>query len=348
MSKLVCNMCGAPITEKICKYCKNEIEDDKYEEYKKMTSYLEDYNNVIKKKTIIGEKLTEQEDLKFRALLKNRFIPNENFYDVNILFHFLNQNKIFSYDTFEQYVMAFTEKTIQDFAKSINPKWNTSHVSASIRKLKPGWKGCAIAHYFYSFDQDEIKRFYEGSLGSFTTILHEIYHGGHDLMITNKMVNAMLMQIIKEDIIREDDIRKNGEDNYYYTNNYKSISSEIFAQQMAVSFLEYFLKTMNMRAPANYIEFERNRTDHDISNQNRKIIVDGEEKIMTVDEIFDNVIVNYPEKLNTFPQLNLEYVVENNKVRKKTKAELNETLDALEDSNAIEYLQTVINKKGLN
>ena len=160
MSKLRCKMCGSPVAEKICKYCKHEIEDDIYEEYQKTLIYLKDYDATIKNKTIAGEKLTEDEDLKLRVLLKYESIPDDNFYEVPILYHFLTQNKIFSYDTFEEYVKVFTKKTMRDFAKAINPEWNTSYISVSVEKLKPGWRGAAIAHYFYRFDSDEIKKLY--------------------------------------------------------------------------------------------------------------------------------------------------------------------------------------------
>lgn len=347
MPKLVCSGCGAPITAKTCNYCKNEIDNDTYEAYTRVTSYLNDYNETIKEKTITGEKLTDEEDLKFRELLKYKLIKDEEFYDIAILFHTLSQNKIMSFETFKEYTISFVEKTMRDFTKSINPNWNTSHIRANIEKLEPGWKGCALSHYIYEFNEEEIKKLYDGSLGALTTVLHEMFHGGHDLMITNKMVNPILMQIIKEDIIREDD-QKNNDDDSYYLKNYKSISSEIFAQQMATSFLEDLLKKMHLSPPEGFIEYQKNIYDRNLSNQNRIITVDGKEEIMTVDEIFDKVIVNNPKKLDTFPQLNLEYINENGVVRKKNKQELNETLGTLKDPNTIQYLQSVIDKKILS
>ena len=104
---------------------------------------------------------------------------------------------------------------------------------------------------------------------------------------------------------------------------------------------------MGLKPNPDFIEEERNYYDLDYLNQNRIVTIDGEEKIMTVDEIFDDIIADHPELLDEYSQLNLEYVKDGDKVRRKTKKELKETYEALEKTDAKVYMEYVLKKKNI-
>lgn len=342
--ELVCKWCGAPIKGEICEWCKSKIDDDRLKIYYQTEELHKDYNENIRKKILRSEPLSKNEDETFKTLLDYNMIKNEEFDGEFILYNILLQNKIISYDTFSSLIKKFVEKTMQLVTKGINEKMVKDLVYVDIKDLKHNFAGSAIEHHFYLFDPKTIQNLYQGDINAFITITHEMYHGVHDIMIKSGEVHEVLIQIIKENIIRKTESKYNDINDSYYFKNYKSLASEIFADQSAINLVEHFLNYCNLKVKDGFFEEKRNRFDKYISNQNRIVTIDGEEKIMTVDEIFEDIISDHPEFLEEYSQLNLEYIKDGDKVRKKTKKELKETLDALEKEDAIIYVQHLLNK----
>ena len=66
---------------------------------------------------------------------------------------------------------------------------------------------------------------------------------------------------------------------------------------------------------------------------------------MTLDEIFDDLIKTHPELLQKYPQLNVEYLVENNSVRRKNIEELKELLEESNNELLTNYISELIQKE---
>jgi hypothetical protein len=351
--RLMCKLCGAPVTEESfkkenCIYCNTPIDKEAVNLFLKTNEYLEDYNSEIRSKIRTITPLSPEEDNKFKELLKYERINPNDLDDLYILYSVFKGAPTISYETFAEFVKVFVGKTMNLVAKDINPNLTNVYTKVFIKALDQGKLGSTIEHHIYNIDNNQIEKLYKGDLNAFITLVHEMYHGVHDISIKSGKTNSIFMQIIKEQIIRSDYNKKHNDDDFYYKKNYKSISYEVYAQQAAVNMLEFTLNAFNLHARDEDIDFLRNQYDRDLSNQNRVIMIDGKEEIMTVDEIFKDVVKSHPEVLNDFPQLKLEYVIENNEVREKTKDELKATLEGLTDEDAIIYIKDKINKRNLS
>ena len=278
-----------------------------------------------------------------QAMFLSRFLRND-LDDYPIINNILLRNKIMSYDTFESFIKVFIKKTMNFFIKQLDENNNvTIGINVFVEDLI-GFRGKTFKHYWFKFDSQTIKDLYDGDLNGLVTLFHETFHGIADIWIKSGIVDPHTMKIIKEIIIRETESKYNDDKDFYYKTNYKHIAGEIYAQQSAVNMVEFLLKNFNLNPPEGFIEKQRNRFDLDFSNDNRDVFIDGEKKVMSVDEIFSEVIVDHPELLEEYSQLNLEYIKDGDKVRKKTKKELKDTLDTLEKKDAILYVESLLNK----
>lgn len=66
---------------------------------------------------------------------------------------------------------------------------------------------------------------------------------------------------------------------------------------------------------------------------------------MSIDDLFEIAVINNPKYLETYPVLQLEYIVDGNHVRSKTIEELQETLLNINDPKSREYLNQIIENK---
>ena len=106
----------------------------------------------------------------------------------------------------------------------------------------------------------------------------------------------------------------------YYQNNYDYVKTEKDANLFAYQSVKFSLKRLDLTLSENKLkslEEENNLQLEQKENNIRKY--NGEE--VDFYDLFDKTIISNPEWLEKYPQLNIEYLLDNGMVRRKTKEE---------------------------
>ena len=342
MKKLSCSSCGAPIDASICKYCRCEIEDEKLNAFNKKDEWLNIYDTVILNKIQNGQKLTDDEDKVFYYLLKYGLIPDDKLETDLIIYYAHYGNKLVSYDTFEEFMTSTFEK----FMRQLNfDRIKNYNFDVIVDKDKDSENdGCEIFASIFVLKQERLKELYEGNLYGLVVLYHELWHGFQEIGIRSGQINSELMLMIKDIIIRKYSDKYSSNDEYYNM-NYRNISFEIDAQDKAIQVVKKYIDIYKLGVTDDTLSTIRNLYGKDIFNTNRVVLVDGKEQTMTLDEIFDDLIKTHPELLQKYPQLNVEYLVENNSVRRKNIEELKELLEESNNELLTNYISELIQKE---
>ena len=85
------------------------------------------------------------------------------------------------------------------------------------------------------------------------------------------------------------------------------------------------MDSLNLNVSQKFQQYCFQRIEEELKkNENNLRMLENYESI-SYEELFDIYIVDYPEYLTKYPQLCIEYVVDENKVRKKTYEEMKKT-----------------------
>lgn len=148
----------------------------------------------------------------------------------------------------------------------------------------------------------------------FNTIFHEVTHVNQYFRITRNNISFYDSIMIKDFILR------NRLDDYYDDNYYLSteeIEAFIEGYQTALSYTEF----MKLKISDELKKDESYRVEgfkKVATNLNRKY----KENYIPIDDLFEDIVT--PDLLEEYPELQLEYIVENDCVRKKTLEEVDE------------------------
>ncbi len=353
LKEVKCPECGGEGYEVKCTYCGNINERlVKLNNMIPVGTNLETYyNDFISGKLANKTQLTEEEDKFFYTLLKEDLIKSNFVPDGYILISSFLGKKLVSYKTFEKFV----ELMVRNIVYTINDdKVKGLEVFFEITDLKEDIRGTTVCkvdkddkykEVLIKFDRQVILGLYEGKkLDDLETIFHETTHILQNIYIATGVFSAALLKQIKDKIIREYCIGKTDEYSYY-DENYYIISSEVDARLNSILQTKRFLGMMGYSyLDENLIE---KRIEEEIKLYKldlRKIDEDklGVEQTALIDEIFDKIVEDKPELLEKYPQLKVEYVLEDGFVRRKNYEEL---LDTYEENLGNDEVITFLKQK---
>lgn len=352
IEKPVCSKCNSrEYLGFTCIHCKEENQ-----EYKDIIQAIKGYNNIDEyyKENILDpiakqESLTKENDVVFKKLLENYMIKDEALPDEAVLGCILKNKKVITYETFEELLKRYVENIMMLF-KKVDKSLVQFNPVCLITALKDR-DGASINDICVAVDKDVCKRFYDSSdIWLFITTYHELRHFIQNLSLKCGIFVGCLMSILKEKIIIDYEAKKY-RTKKYYTDNYFVISFEVDARKFGVSGAIDLLKRLGFSLNDDYLKLLNEQYIMDTDSLERKIIVNDKEEYKIVDEIFDEVIKLEPEYLDLYPQLQVEYIKEDNSVRKKTKNELLDTLlQNIENNEITNYIKGLLeaNKSDFN
>ena len=166
-----------------------------------------------------------------------------------------------------------------------------------------------------AIDRNVVREFINGnSMNLFETYFHEITHVNQFVRSKNAYVSAKDMTILKDFILGKLD-RK------YYHDNYVFLSGENQAfLDSSILALQYMKKLGISPTEADLEKIETNREFHEqflgLTSRMYK------DEVHDLNDLFDNYVFDNPKTLDEYPQLRLEYTVEENGIRRKKREEI--------------------------
>lgn len=344
IEKPVCLRCNS--REYIGFTCSCCSEENKI--YKNIMGNIKGYNNIDEyyKENILDpilkqESLTKENDEIFKILLGTKMIKDEALPDEAVLGCILKNKKVITYETFEQLLKRYVEKFMKFFCHTIE----NYNPLCFILPLE-GKSGTSSGNTTVEIDTEVCKRLYDNAdIYSVIVIYHELWHIVQNVMIKSGFFFENNMLVLKENLICEYENRNYKTDTYYH-NNYQNISFEVDARDFSISWTILLLAKVSLSLSNETLKDLNKNYVMDTGILERKIIIDGKEEYKTVDEIFDEVIKLNPEYLDLYPQLKVEYIKEDNSVRRKTKDELIDSLiDNIDDDKKCNYIKGLLNPR---
>ena len=271
---------------------------------------LKEHSKNLIEKIVNNEKL-QQEDYSFLSflLINNHLNDKIKLGIIDVLYKAI-YNKEYNVDlqTAEKIVKIFMEKSIENMF-GIKSK----HCYISEDKEKENYGSSFYGNV--AIDRNVVREFINGnSMNLFETYFHEITHVNQFVRSKNAYVSEKDMTILKDFILGKSD-RK------YYYDNYVFLSGEnqAFLDSSALA-LQYMKKLGISPTKEDLEKIEINRKFHEqfFSLTSRMY----KDEIHDLNDLFDSYIFDNPKVLGEYPQLLLEYTVDENKVRRKNREEI--------------------------
>lgn len=271
---------------------------------------LKEHSKNLIEKIVNNEKL-QQEDYSFLSflLINNHLNDKIKLGIIDVLYKAI-YNKEYNVDlqTAEKIVKIFMEKSIETMF-GIKSK----HCYISEDKEKENYGSSFYGNV--AIDRNVVREFINGnSMNLFETYFHEITHVNQFVRSKNAYVSEKDMTILKDFILGKSD-RK------YYYDNYVFLSGENQAfLDSSVLALQYMKKLGISPTKEDLEKIEINRKFHEqfFSLTSRMY----KDEIHDLNDLFDSYIFDNPKVLGEYPQLLLEYTVDENKVRRKNREEI--------------------------
>ncbi len=313
-----CPSCGGKSYNDFnCKYC--GVKNEKYETiinliepYKSIEKY---YDEVLFKKLVGGIKLDEKNDKILNMFLKYNVITDDYLPDLVVIINTIQGKKNMSYDTFEIFIIRTVEKIMREQANSYKisnyvPRCYISNLNDT--------SGLAYEEFMIFIKEEDIKKLYnDASLNSLLAIYHESRHIIQKLAIKNEKFSSLMMSMIKDEILDLYFKDKDG-NRKYYNENYDNISYEVDAYEFALISLSNLLNAIGMTLTDDFITSYEEKHIRNHHTNIRKV----DDEYFELDDLFYEIIMDNPELLKTYPQLNIECKIVSGKVERKTRKEL--------------------------
>ncbi len=305
---------------------------------------------VIFSKIKAGEKLNVYEENNFMALIDNNIlspneIPIEQIIKNNIVEkHYVSKNLF----------LKMIELLVKKMVKEINcGRLNNvgitigDHESEVALGMASETKGI-INPYRITLDAETINLLYNGMDDGYLTLFHELAHIKQYIDIMSNELNESIMNFIKDRIVV--DFLYGQTDDEYYNINHDIISYEIDAEINGYKWLLIFMSNLGIKLNEEVInkineQIEELKKLLDFKERNISMTPNINGDTMSIDDLFEIAVINNPKYLETYPVLQLEYIVDGNHVRSKTIEELQETLLNINDPKSREYLNQIIENK---
>lgn len=278
----------------------------------------------------------EEETLLTKILSANIYSPKIIHY---IMANILLKKQIVSFETFEHIFKCFAKGLSTDVMNGLNiPETKKINKTKNICFIKEDINvndKNSIGSYNSKLKEINIKKeniinTYNGKIDGLVIIFHESIHLKQFHAINAGYCTPLLLDQIKEEIISENNSN-------YYSDNYQYYKLEVEARADSYLYLLDYLNKLELKITEEF----SNELKHLINIETKRIqdnsrIFEGNE--MQLDEIFKLIIKDHPEYLKKYPQLSIEYIIDNGIVRAKTKEELME--DYLNTKN--QNIETII------
>ncbi len=315
-----CSNCGGRAYDNgICLFCncKNDVLDEIMKLITPSKTIDEYYETIILKKIENNTILSEEEDKILYLLLKYDMVNESSLRDGKIIINILNKNNIISYDTFEFLIIRSTQYAMKKINNErIKPYFPKVYISEL-----DGAGGNTFSYEYISFDKKSIENLYKGNFETLSIYFHELRHIEQEIEIYLKNFSSDIIDMIKDKVIKDYEFKKYGTKRYYEI-NYFNISFEVDAHHNGIDMTKALLHKYQFDYLVPFAEVLRNAWPVNSNRLERMVEENGVMVTKTLDEVFDGVIADNPHYLEKYPQLAIEYIKEDNKVRKKTKEEL--------------------------
>lgn len=297
--------------------CKNDVLDEIMKIITPSKTIDEYYETIILKKIENNTILSEEEDKILYLLLKHDMVNEYSLGDGKVIINILNKNKVISYDTFELLIIRSTQYAM----KKINNKRIKHYFPTVYISELDGACGNNFSYEYITFDKKSIENLYKGSFETLSTYFHELRHVQQEIEIYLKNFSNDIIDMIKDKVIKDYEFKKYGTKRYYEI-NYFNISFEVDAHHNGIDMTKALLYKYQFDYLVPFAEVLRNVWPVNSNRLERMVEENGVMVTKTLDEVFCGVITDNPHYLEKYPQLAIEYIKEDNKVRKRTKEEL--------------------------
>lgn len=269
--------------------------------------YINNLNNKIENNKELN--LKDYEFFKWYLDDKLSIDEKENFRLISLLIKAYFERKVtFSDEEKLKYIVMFVENTLKiqtnrDYKCHIDDK--SDERNASINRI-----GDVIIYQNCLNDFNNYDAF-----SFFTTLFHECIHAVQFYLWNSNQVSFNSLFQIKDYLL---DIIPN-----YYQDNYQFLLTEVEAfLNEGIIALDY-MQRFKYQITKDMIEKKEKNEEIFNKNQNQFMRkVNGEYDDLF--HLFDKYVKDFPKWLIKFPMLNIEYIVEDNKVRRKKLSELQE------------------------
>jgi hypothetical protein len=258
--------------------------------------------------SIINDALVNREKLDdnlYEFLVSNGIDDNAKIVEIdNIFKHVLLRDCKYSPEFIKNLLIFFTEYQAKKFI--IDPKVLVNDMQQD--------NCCAyMSSNVITLDNQMLENFCKyGTVETISNIFHKIAHSWQyqRAEVTHDLTYADLEKA-KERVIAQNDYHYNDE-------NLERISYEADAKIMECYFTLAYLNRIGLHLNNNLF-YQRKMDNAMMALRDKQRIYKG--KRLTVDEIFNQVITFNPTLLEKYPQFKVEYKVENNSIRIKTREE---------------------------
>lgn len=213
-----------------------------------------------------------------------------------------------------------------------------------------------------------IKNIYDGNVEKFMSILHELNHFKVKYDVLDGIINLDICRIVKENLLRGEDRdpfneigsfkslkgKKSYINDFYYIKNYKNYSEEVYVEICSkkdfILFMKkllifYHLDSENSIKVADelmevYIKDDLVKYDNHVRDLTMSLSFNS--NYLSFDEAFNVSIKYHPEWLK-YPQISVEYYLDNDGyVKKKDILQLSEDMNKVDDLDTKKYIQYLI------
>ena len=269
----------------------------------------EQFQGIIQKINVGSKLLQEDYDFLYFFLINNQFKDKMKLGVTNVLIKgIVNKECNFDISSLEEIVKTFVEEGIKNV---IGLKYTHCKIVEYNDK-----RTCGSALYGNIYvNKAQIRHLADGKITYLLrTIFHEMIHVRQYQRRKDAYISTYDMILLKDNIL-SDANRKYYDDNYYLL----SIENQSFLNQgketldyidnLGISPSKEELDDMNK-------DYERHRKFYGVTTRL------WDDKPYDLEFLFDNYVFNNPGVLKQYPQLSLEYIIEENVVRRKNKKEI--------------------------
>lgn len=269
---------------------------------------------------------------------------------------FFNGSKNYSqisYETFKINLISFARKVMKNYIK------DTIYSADSCNCFcfgKNNSLGSFIPTFNIIFLNEEVieKMYKKRDLSNLTVLFHELNHFKIKYDIKLGHFDESLIRVIKEELISKSPlypsfIKTKKEQSTYYEDNYTFYSEEKLVEIYSLENLLLFMKKANINI-SQYQKQQINnlirKATYQYNNYFRDVHsnINFNSYVIDFEEAFDILIKDNYKWLDDYPQLQIEYYLNNDGiVVKRSIDELRELLNMETNQNKIEYIESLLN-----
>lgn len=256
-------------------------------------------------------------------ILESIIYQNNKNYNLNYIYNFiilnaLSKRKNVSYECFLRVIKQFVENRIRFFYP------NPECIIISNNLLNQNKKiSITTAKSFYNkvcISEEAIQELYKnGNNELLNDIFHELTHlEQFKYIFDGESVSNLALIELKDELLSRENID-------YYNKNYRKLSFELEARYLAIIKSQHYLESLGFKIEGKIKQEEISQLVLKESGTERII----NDKIDSLENIFNDFILNKPNLLNEHAQLNILYKEEDGEVLHKSTEEMKNDLDVI-------------------